>query len=141
VLADAEGPQRDALFQFGQAVGVACQVADDALDYAAQREALGKLIGKDLDQGNVTLPLLHLKKYCTDLERQRLSELLRSQDDVDAKLAWIMTLMERYGSIDYALATARRYVEDGKVYLEAFEDSVYKRALHSVADYMVARNH
>jgi octaprenyl-diphosphate synthase len=141
VLAEAEFAQRDALFRFGQALGVAFQVADDALDYAAQREALGKLIGKDLDQGNVTLPLLHLKTYCSDAERQRLSDLLRNRDDVDAKLTWIISLMERYGSIDYALATARRFVDGAKVHLELFEDSVYKRALHTVADYMVARDH
>ena len=141
VLAGAGIPQRDAMFQFGQSLGVAFQVADDALDYVAQGEVLGKLLGKDLGEGNITLPLLHVKQWCTEPERQRLAEIMKTDDGIDSHFGWIIGLMERYGSIDYAQATARRYVEDAKVYLEAFEDSVHKRALHVLADYMVARDH
>src|SRR5207249_1415299 len=66
VVADADPALRDALYQFGHAIGVAVQVADDTLDYAAPRESLGKSQGKDLGAGNVTLPLLHLPKHCTE---------------------------------------------------------------------------
>jgi len=141
VLAEAEPAQRDALFQFGQALGLAFQVADDTLDYSAQRESLGKLLGKDFGEGYFTLPLLHLKQCCTSSERQGLIEIMKSAHDGEARLGWIIALMERYGSIEYALATARRFVENAKIHLESFEDSVHKRALHAVADYMVARDH
>ena len=141
VLADADPLQRDAMFRFGQALGVAFQVADDTLDYAAQREVLGKLLGKDLGEGNVTLPLLHVKQYCTESERQRLAEIMETDEGGDGNFVWITALMERYGSIDYALATARRYIEEAKGCLDAFEDSSHKRALHVIADYMVARDH
>jgi octaprenyl-diphosphate synthase len=141
VLAGSGIAQRDAMFQFGQSLGVAFQVADDALDYVAQGEVLGKLLGKDLGEGNITLPLLHVKQWCTEPERQRLAEIMKTDDDIDGHFGWIIALMERYGSIDYAHATARRYVEDAKVYLEAFDDSVHKRALHVLADYMVTRDH
>src|SRR5207247_8218294 len=40
VVADADTAFRDALFQFGEAIGVAFQVADDPLDYAAPRAAV-----------------------------------------------------------------------------------------------------
>jgi octaprenyl-diphosphate synthase len=120
---------------------VAFQFADDALDYVAQGEVLGKLLGKDLGEGNITLPLIHVKQWCTEPERQRLAEIMKTDDDIDRHFGWIIALMERYGSIDYAHATARRYVDDAKVYLDAFEDSVHKRALHVLADYMVARDH
>jgi octaprenyl-diphosphate synthase len=141
VVADADPAQREALFRFGQAIGVAFQVADDTLDYAAPRESLGKLLGKDLGEGYVTLPLFHLKKQCTDSERRQLAKVMEKKEAVNGELAWIVSLMERYGSIDYAMATARGFVESAKVHLESFEDSVHKRALHVVADYMVARDH
>jgi octaprenyl-diphosphate synthase len=141
VLAECEPSQRDALFQFGHMLGVAFQVADDALDYAAHRESLGKLLGKDLSNGNVTLPLLHVRQRCTQAERERLAEIMNNGENGCARLDWITALMERYGSIDYALSMARQYVEQAKVQLESFEDSVHKRALHVVADYMVARDH
>jgi len=141
VVADADPALRNALYQFGQAIGVAFQVADDTLDYAARRESLGKLLGKDLGEGYVTLPLLHLRKHCSGDERRRLAEILENRKDHNGELAWIVSLMERYGSIDYAMATARGFVESAKVHLESFEDSVHKRALHVVADYMVSRDH
>lgn len=141
VVADAEPAQRDALFQFGQAIGVAFQVADDTLDYAAPRESLGKSLGKDLGEGQVTLPLLHLRTHCTDKERARLAEVMEQKPNINGELAWVVSLMERYGSIDYAMAAARGFVQAAKAHLDLFEDSLHKRALHVVADYMVSRDH
>jgi len=141
VVADADLALRDALFQFGQTIGVAFQVVDDTLDYAAPREALGKSQGKDLGEGNVTLPLLHLRKHCTDAERMRLAEVMEKKPNGNGGLTWVVSLMERYGSIDYAMATARGFVQAAKVHLDLFEDSVHKRALQVVADYMVSRDH
>src|SRR5438270_11731411 len=115
--------------------------ADDTLDYAAPREALGKSQGKDLGEGNATLPLLHLRKHCTDAERIRLVEVMETKPNGNGGLAWVVSLMERYGSIDYAMATARGFVQGAKVHLDLFEDSVHKRALQVVADYMVSRDH
>ncbi len=141
VVADADPALRDALYQFGHAIGVAFQVADDTLDYAAPRESLGKSQGKDLGEGNVTLPLLHLRKHCTEAERMRLVEVMEKKSNGNGGLAWVVSLMERYGSIDYAMATARGFVLAAKVHLALFEDSVHKRALQVVADYMVSRDH
>ena len=141
VVADADLALRDALFQFGQAIGVAFQVADDTLDYSAPLESLGKSRGKDLGEGNVTLPLLHLRKHCTDAERARLAEVLEKKPNGNGELAWVVSLMERYGSIDYAMATARGFVQAAKVHLDLFEESVHKRALQAVAEYMVSRDH
>jgi octaprenyl-diphosphate synthase len=141
VVADAEPALRDALFQFGLAIGVAFQVADDTLDYAAPCASLGKSLGKDLGEGNITLPLLHLSKHCTDEEREQLAAVMQKKPDGNGELIWVVSLMERYGSIDYAMETARGYVQAAKVHLELFEDSVHKRALQVVADYMVSRDH
>ena len=142
VLADAVPMQRDAMFQFGQALGVAFQVADDTLDYAgADSEAFGKMLGKDLGEGNVTLPLLHVQQFCTEPERRKIAEVMKTNDNGNGNFRWITSLMERHGSIEYALTIARRHVEDAKLCLEAFEDSVHKRALLAVADYVVARDH
>jgi octaprenyl-diphosphate synthase len=99
------------------------------------------MLGKDLGEGNVTLPLLHVQQYCTEAERRKLAAVMRADDNGEGNFRWIAALMERHGSIDYALAIARRHIEEAKLYLEAFEDSVHKRALLAVADYVVARDH
>ena len=145
VVANTDQTQRAALFQFGLAIGTAFQVADDALDYAASRESLGKPLGKDLGEGQVTLPLLHLRLHCTDAERTKLAEVLVKSPTGDredhGELAWVVSLMEHYGSIVYAMSTARSFVQTAQAHLAPFEDSPHKRALHVVSDYMVSRSH
>src|SRR3989442_5950330 len=108
VVADADPALRDALFQFGQAIGVAFQVADDTLDYAAPRESLGKSQGKDLGEGNVTLPLLHLRKHCTDAERMRLVEVMEKKSNGNGGLAWVVSLIESYGSAHHTMCAPRQ---------------------------------
>jgi geranylgeranyl diphosphate synthase type II len=56
IAADAPQPTIDRLGRFGQALGLAFQVADDALDVEATSEQLGKTAGKDAASGKVTYP-------------------------------------------------------------------------------------
>jgi len=55
--------QRDAVVrdmaEFGMCLGVAFQLMDDALDYLADAEAVGKPVGHDLEEGKITMPLIH----------------------------------------------------------------------------------
>src|SRR5262245_5920664 len=50
----------EALARFGRYVGQAFQIADDLLDLVGDEKATGKSLGTDLDQGKLTLPLIHL---------------------------------------------------------------------------------
>src|SRR2546428_4053591 len=107
VVADADPALRAALVQFGQAIGVAFQVADDTLDYAAPRESLRKCQGNDLGEGNVTLPLLHLRRHCTDAERLRLAEVMEKKPNGNGELAGGVSFRGSYGSISYGQAHTR----------------------------------
>lgn len=55
-IADVE--VADALFQFGDHLGMAFQVRDDVLDYMQTADQLGKPAGADLRNGQVTLPAM-----------------------------------------------------------------------------------
>src|SRR2546422_1332948 len=127
VVADADPALRDALFQFGQAIGVAFQVADDTLDYAAPRESLGKSQGNDLGEGNVTLPLLHLRRHCTDAERLRLAEVMEKKPNGNGGLAGGVSFMESYCSIDDPRGTPRRVLRAATGDPGPFEGFVHKR--------------
>jgi octaprenyl-diphosphate synthase len=140
ILADASEAQQDALFRFGQYLGIAFQVADDTLDYTANGESLGKTLGQDLRQGKATLPLLHLLQHCSDSDRRMIKDRMETRTLTDDDLARLIHLMEDYGSIAYALDRAQAYVAAAKRDLSSFEDSTAKRALSVAADYMVTRD-
>lgn len=140
ILAEATDAQQDALFRFGQYLGIAFQVADDTLDYTANGESLGKTLGQDLRQGKATLPLLHLLHHCPEQDRQMIKDRMETRTLTDADLRRLIKLMEEYGSIAYALSRAQAYIAAAKRDLNQFEDSTAKRALSVAADYMVTRD-
>ncbi|OGW51242.1 MAG: hypothetical protein A2V62_09910 [Nitrospirae bacterium RBG_19FT_COMBO_58_9] len=140
ILADATEAQQDALFRFGQYLGMAFQVADDTLDYTANGERLGKKLGQDLRQGKATLPLLHLLHHCSDQDRQMIIDRMETRTLTEEDLGRLIRLMEEFGSITHAMDRARAFVATAQRDLSLFEDSTAKRALSVAADYMVTRD-
>ena len=140
IIGRASEEQQAALFRFGQYLGIAFQVADDTLDYAANGERLGKSLGQDLRQGKATLPLLHLLQHCPEQDRQMIKDRMETRTLMDSELLRILSLMHEYGSIAYAMERARELVASAILDLALFEDSTPKRALSVVADYMVNRD-
>ena len=140
IVGDAPPEKQAALFRFGQHLGIAFQLADDTLDYAANGDRLGKSLGQDLRQGKATLPLLHLLQQCSEEDRQMIKDRMETRTLTEADLLRIISLMQEYGSIAYAMGRAREFVAAANRDLALFEDSSPKRALSVVAEYMVTRD-
>ena len=140
IIGNASADQQATLFRFGQHLGVAFQLADDTLDYAANGDRLGKSLGQDLRQGKATLPLLHLLQQCPDADKQMIKDRMETRTLTEADLHRIISLMQEYGSIMYAMERAHELVVAANLDLALFEDSLPKRALAVVADYMVNRD-
>jgi octaprenyl-diphosphate synthase len=140
IAGDASAEQQAALFRFGQHLGIAFQLADDTLDYAANGSRFGKSLGQDLREGKATLPLLHLLQHCQQQDREMIKDRMETRSLTDADLLRIVALMRDCGSIIYAMQRAREYVAAAKHDLAVFEDSSAQRALSIVADYMVSRD-
>ena len=141
IVSNGSPDQKEALYQFGQNLGIAFQVADDTLDYIAQKQRLGKTLGADLREGKVTLPLIHLLRNCSEEERKEVTHTFGLSDPTEKEFDQVLELMHRHGSIDYAFSVARCYIEKAKDFLVPFEPSVHKTALHVVADYVASRDH
>ncbi|HET8997047.1 MAG TPA: polyprenyl synthetase family protein, partial [Acetobacteraceae bacterium] len=58
VVADRPEIEERALAEYGLNLGIAFQLVDDALDYAADQATLGKTVGDDFREGKITLPVL-----------------------------------------------------------------------------------
>lgn len=140
IAAGATEAQELALFRFGQHLGIAFQLADDTLDYAANGDCLGKALGQDLRQGKATLPLLHLLEQCSDADRQMIKDRMETRSLTTHDLTRIQDLMRQYGSIAYAMECARDFIRAAIADLAHFEDCIHKRALTVAAEYMVTRD-
>ena len=87
---------------------------DDTLDYVASEEQFGKCIGHDLEEGKITLPLIHTLKHCTPAEREQIGAIVDKELLDKSDFQTVFDLVHRYGGIDYAVARARDYIAEGK---------------------------
>ncbi|WP_409409411.1 polyprenyl synthetase family protein [Acidithiobacillus ferriphilus] len=127
-----------ALAQYGSLLGIAFQLMDDALDYSASAEKMGKNRGDDLADGKATLPYIHAMQYATAAEQAILREALGG--DVSAIFEPVWEIIARTGSIDYTLRVAEEKADQAIACLSGFPDSVEKEALAFLAAFAVRRD-
>ena len=141
LIPDSPPTIANAIHQFGVQIGYAFQLVDDALDYMGDAQRIGKSVGEDLREGNVTLPLLRVCARATEAEFERLNHLVVHADEIRAEdLDDVLELMNKYGAVNYTLDRARGYVEAGKAALSILPDSFHVDVLRDVADYIVDRD-
>ena len=139
VVAERPRAEQIALDQYGESLGMAFQLVDDALDYAADETTLGKTVGDDFREGKITLPVLVAYQAGTSEERLFWSRTIENLDQSDSDLDHALSLMRARGAITATLDRARRFVDTAKEALAPFPASALRDALMAVADYTVSR--
>jgi octaprenyl-diphosphate synthase len=139
ILGNAPPEQIDALARFGLRLGSAFQITDDTLDYTAQRDEFGKAIGKDLEEGKMTLPLIYTLKKCTPDEKDRIRKIIETRGSNEKAIQDILAVIQQYNGISAALNKAKSYIDEGKASLASFENSEAKTALLTIADFIMER--
>ena len=138
VLGEASSGIERALASYGMQLGIAFQLIDDALDYSASAEQIGKNVGADLADGKPTLPLIyamhHGKAEQTAIIRQAIES--GGLTRLDAAL----NAIESTGAIAYTENVARQTVDDAIDQLISLPDSDHKQALIALARLSVNRN-
>jgi octaprenyl-diphosphate synthase len=122
----------EALVRFGESVGIAFQLVDDALDYAADPRLLGKRLGADLAEGKATLPLIRACAAQPGL-RERLSAVLEGEDAADQLAAEVIEAVRKVGGIEAARALARQHTQAALDALAAVPEGPYRTALRDAA--------
>lgn len=126
-----------ALIAYGQNLGVAFQLVDDALDFNASADELGKNLGDDLAEGKATLPLIYAMQKGSDTERAMIRQAivdggLDHMDDIQAVIA-------STGALRYTAMRAQEAADQATSALSGIPDSEYKQALIAIADFAVQR--
>lgn len=132
--------QVEALTRYGLDVGVAFQMSDDALDFVADEDRLGKAIGADLREGKRTLPLIAMLGRVPPAEAERVRSLLRRRRLDPEEVQEIRRLVLDHDGVDYARLRAQAYAQSAKADLDAFPPSEERETLALIADFVVDRD-
>jgi len=139
LVADRPGREAAALAEFGLNLGIAFQLVDDALDYAADQTVLGKTIGDDFREGKITLPVLVAFQRGDAAECEFWRRTIETGEQTEADLDRAVHLMERRGAIRATIDRAARFAVTAKQALMTFSDDPLRGALLDVTDYTVSR--
>jgi geranylgeranyl pyrophosphate synthase len=125
-----------ALHRLGMALGIAFQIQDDLLDLIGDEAIVGKSLGKDLDKGKLTLPvILHL----ADATLQERGSALALIEDCDA--AGLRTCLIESGAVQRTSATAMHMLAQAKSELPAMPAGAARDLLFMLADAVIAREY
>ncbi len=130
--AGVTGRLPEALVRFGEGIGIAFQLVDDALDYAADPGLLGKRLGTDLIEGKATLPLIRACEAEPGL-RDRLRALVDGEADGNSVAGEVIEAVKKVGGVEAARALAREHTRTAMSALAEVPDGAHRRALHEAA--------
>jgi octaprenyl-diphosphate synthase len=137
VLAGRGAQDETAMIEYGRHLGTAFQLVDDALDYDASANELGKNLGDDLAEGKPTLPLIYAMREGSQAQR----ELIRNAilDGGLDRLDDIQDIIRGTGALEYTAMRARDAADAAIATLAGLPENNYRQALIALADFAIQR--
>jgi len=132
--------EKKALESYGRNLGLAFQIADDALDYYAKEKFFGKEIGKDFYEGKVTLPLITIFQKGNEEEKEFLTEIMKKDKRTEEDFSETLSLIFKYKAVETSLKKAEYFVNVSYDALAIFPDSEDKRILQSLTSFSLNRS-
>ncbi len=141
VLAGSNTVIEEACATYGQALGTAFQIRDDALDYEGQASEMGKNLGDDLREGKVTLPLIVAMQRAEAKDAALIRRLIEQPDptQLDAHLESVMRIIEGTQALATTHQLAAQESARAKQALTLLPTSDFLPALQQLADQSVQR--
>jgi octaprenyl-diphosphate synthase len=135
----AGGEQADAMRDYGQNLGIAFQLVDDALDYSGRQALMGKAVGDDFREGKVTLPVILAVARADEAALKFWKRAIETGPQSESDLDRAITLVEQTGGIADTMERARGYAAEACQALHRLPKSNLRDVLADVADFCVAR--
>lgn len=115
ILAGATQLQLEKIYEFGKLLGYCFQIKDDLLDLTSDFEGR-KQRGNDIYEGKRTIMLMHLFRKIRGREKKHLRMIMEKtrEEKTAEEVDWVIRMMERYGSLEYAQNLAERFAQRTK---------------------------
>ena len=139
VISDAPEAQVQALFDYGDALGIAFQIVDDLLDYQGESATTGKNVGDDFRERKLTLPVIKAIAAADAKEYAFWTRTIEKGDQQDGDLEEALRLLDRHKALEKTRDDALAWAAKAKTALGQLPDHPVRQMLLELADYVVAR--
>ena len=138
-IAGGTPAQVQALFDYGDALGIAFQIVDDLLDYGGSAAAIGKNTGDDFRERKLTLPLIKAVAKADAAERAFWVRVIEKGQQAEGDLEQAMAIMARHGAMEAARKDALAWAARAQAALRELPQHPLRDMLDDLAAYVVAR--
>ena len=140
ILAELTPKACQILSQFGEYLGIAFQLVDDALDFSATTKEFGKTKNKDLLEGRITLPLLLLQNHASVNELNQLTKILLQDKILPEDIEVMKQMVTKYKTSQATINLAKKYTEQAlSILTKNFPQSHERQNLERLAQALVQR--
>lgn len=123
------------LYWFGYYVGMSFQITDDILDFTSTEKELGKPVGSDLLQGNITLPVLFaLENETFKLEIEKITN-----ETTPNEIQPILKMILQSDVIERSAKVSDLYLQKAFAILDSLPKNRARSTLYSIAKYIGKR--
>jgi octaprenyl-diphosphate synthase len=126
------------LASFGHEIGLAFQIVDDCLDVVGDAAVVGKSVGNDVEDGKITLPVLHAYCRASPAERARVREVY-TQPGLERRIEHLRAACDLAGGVESAMVRAAELARRAQGRLADLPASASRDALMDLAEYVLER--
>jgi len=131
---------REAMRDYGEAIGIAFQIRDDIFDYTSRSSLIGKPVGNDLKEKKITLPLIYSLNNSPDKEKSAIIKLIKRGKLKKAEVSTIIEFVQQKKGIEYAEKVALEYIRKAQISLGVFPESPAKESLLRFTEFVLTRD-
>jgi octaprenyl-diphosphate synthase len=139
VIAGVSERETRALRDYGDALGIAFQIADDILDYKGSDSAIGKNTGDDFRERKLTLPVIKAVAKASPEERAFWERVIEKGDQRTGDLAHALVILRQRDAISASRAEALAWADRAKAAIYNLGEHPIRKILSEIADYVVSR--
>lgn len=125
---------------YGTKLGTAFQIIDDALDYHADQEKLGKELGDDFREGKMTAPIIFALENATNEELAFWQRTLGDKDQNQGDFETAMQIMAKHDAQNKTINFAKKYAKDAANCLNNIPSNQYRNLLSELTEYIITRS-
>jgi octaprenyl-diphosphate synthase len=138
VSTGAPPEQAQAMRQFGINAGIAFQIRDDIFDYQPNNHS-GKGYGNDIREHKMTLPLIHILKNSSAIERTLIISKIRLSGKRQKTIDSIISQANEKNSLQYCEEKMNFFIQQAENQLNNIKDCDSRTALKQLLYYCIKR--
>lgn len=139
VLSGASQERIAALSDYAHSIGLAFQITDDILDVTGEEGDIGKPVGNDVRDGQLSIVTIKALELAGSEKRSELEAIIRNKGNTQDEIDRAIEIIKGTDALDHAYALAQKYADGARESLLILDESDYRDNLELNIEMILGR--